>query len=53
MPVPAYSTGSNEIDQPATAAPGPLSRRLRRNADRLRETADVHDATAHNAEALA
>ncbi|MET9374143.1 integrase [Streptomyces sp. NPDC002992] len=43
---------ANEIDQLAASAPGPLGTRLRANADRLRETADTHDATAQTAEAL-
>lgn len=37
---------AEEIDLLATSAPGPLGERLRANADRLRTTADIHDATA-------
>jgi hypothetical protein len=48
-------------DWPATAedfttvaaAPGPVSRRFHANADRLREIADAHDATAQSAKAIA
>lgn len=40
------------IDQLATATPGPLGKRLRLNADKLRATADAHDATAQPAKAL-
>ncbi|WP_030651368.1 MULTISPECIES: hypothetical protein [Streptomyces] len=42
---------ADELDQFAAHAPGPVSKRLRANANRLRETADTHDATAHSAEA--
>ncbi|MFD9409391.1 hypothetical protein ACFWBN_20570 [Streptomyces sp. NPDC059989] len=41
-----------EIDQLADASPGPLGRRLKANADRLRELSEAHDATAQPAEAL-
>ncbi|MGW9185987.1 integrase [Streptomyces rubiginosohelvolus] len=43
---------ADEIDQLAAAFPGPLGKRLRANADKLRTIADTHDATAHSAEAL-
>ncbi|MFC7940221.1 integrase [Streptomyces sp. NPDC057387] len=43
---------ADELEQFAAHAPGPVSKRLRANANRLRETADTHDATAHSAEAL-
>ncbi|WP_308355516.1 MULTISPECIES: hypothetical protein [unclassified Streptomyces] len=43
---------ADELDQFAAHAPGPVSRRLRVNAHRLRETAATHDSTAHPAEAL-
>jgi hypothetical protein len=43
---------AEEIDQLAARAPGPVAKRLRANADRLRETADTHDATAQSIEAL-
>ncbi|WP_206336318.1 DUF6381 family protein [Streptomyces torulosus] len=43
---------ANELDQLASRAPDPVSKRLRVNANRLRETADIHDATAHPTEAL-
>ncbi|MFE9886665.1 integrase [Streptomyces scopuliridis] len=43
---------ADELDQLAIHAPGPVSKRLRTNAHRLRETADTHDSTAHPAEAL-
>lgn len=41
-----------EIDHLAAHAPGPLGRRLRANADKLRTMADDHDTTAQPAEAL-
>ncbi|MEV7480413.1 integrase [Streptomyces halstedii] len=44
---------ADEIDQLAAAAPSPVARRLTANADRLRETADIHDATARPAKAIA
>ncbi|WP_246531929.1 hypothetical protein [Streptomyces albogriseolus] len=44
---------ASEIDQLATHAPGPVGKRLRANADKLRRTADTHDVTARTAEALA
>ncbi|EST18508.1 hypothetical protein [Streptomyces roseochromogenus] len=44
---------ADELDRPATAAPGPVGRRLSANADRLRETAAAHDATAQPAKAIA
>ncbi|MEV8106229.1 integrase [Streptomyces sp. NPDC088135] len=44
---------ADEIDQLAAAAPGPNGRRLRANADRLRETAANHEATAQPAKAIA
>ncbi|KOV63029.1 hypothetical protein ADL00_23500 [Streptomyces sp. AS58] len=44
---------AGEIDQLAVAAPGPVGRRLHANADRLREIADTHDATAQTAKAIA
>ncbi|MFG1706481.1 hypothetical protein ACFLIM_25130 [Nonomuraea sp. M3C6] len=43
---------ADEIDQLADASPGPLSRRLRANAERARAIADTHDATAQTAKAL-
>ncbi|MEV6994558.1 integrase [Streptomyces sp. NPDC093228] len=43
---------ADELDQLAAHSPGPVSKRLRANANRLRETADTHDTTAHTAEAL-
>ncbi|MFJ7037629.1 integrase [Streptomyces rochei] len=43
---------AEEIDQLAARAPGPVAKRLWANADRLRETADTHDATAQSIEAL-
>ncbi|MCX4632887.1 hypothetical protein [Streptomyces sp. NBC_01443] len=42
-----------EIDQLAASAPGPLGRRLKKNADQLRETADAHDSTAQTTKAIA
>lgn len=44
---------AGEIYQLAAHAPEPVGRRMRANADRLRETAETHDATAHRAEAWA
>nr|WP_237270437.1 integrase [Streptomyces caniscabiei] len=44
---------ADEIDQLAAAAPEPVGRRLKANAQRLRATADTHDSTARPAEALA
>ncbi|WP_329559179.1 integrase [Streptomyces uncialis] len=44
---------ADEIDQLATASANPVARRLTKNADRLRETADNHDATAQPAKAIA
>ncbi|MEU8712789.1 integrase [Streptomyces sp. NPDC048663] len=41
-----------EIDTLAANAPEPVARRLRDNADRLRATADAHDATAQPSGAL-
>ncbi|WP_279616809.1 recombinase family protein [Streptomyces rubellomurinus] len=43
---------ADEIDQLATSSPEPISRRLRTNAQRLRDIADHHDATSQPAEAL-
>jgi hypothetical protein len=43
---------ADELDQLAAHAPGPIGKRLHVKADRLRATADTHDATAHPAEAL-
>ncbi|MDX3697346.1 DUF6381 family protein [Streptomyces europaeiscabiei] len=43
---------ADELDQLAAHSPGPVSKRLRANANRLRETADTHDTTAHTAETL-
>ncbi|MET9971046.1 hypothetical protein ABZZ80_35385 [Streptomyces sp. NPDC006356] len=43
---------ADEIDYMAAAAPEKIAKRLRRNADNLRATADAHDATAQTAEAL-
>ncbi|MGK5627971.1 hypothetical protein [Streptomyces sp. URMC 123] len=45
-------TRADEIDQLAANSPGPLGKRLRANADRLRATADAHDTTAQPAKAL-
>ncbi|WP_153483626.1 integrase [Streptomyces katsurahamanus] len=44
---------ADEIEELAAASPGPLGRRLAANADRLRETADAHDATAQLLKAAA
>ncbi|MER5641584.1 integrase [Kitasatospora sp. NPDC002227] len=43
---------ADELDALAAASPEPVGRRLKRNADRLREVADTHDATALPAEDL-
>ncbi|MFJ9846883.1 hypothetical protein ACIRYZ_41915 [Kitasatospora sp. NPDC101155] len=43
---------ADELDALAAAAPEPVGRRLKRNADRMREVANTHDATAKPAEAL-
>ncbi|MCT9111432.1 site-specific integrase [Streptomyces mirabilis] len=43
---------ADEIDHLAASAPGPLGKRLRFNADKLRAIADTHNATARTAEAL-
>ncbi|MEU5668427.1 integrase, partial [Streptomyces longwoodensis] len=43
---------ADEIDQLADHAPQPIGQRLHANANRLRGTADTHDATAQPAEAL-
>jgi hypothetical protein len=43
---------ADELDQLAAHAPGPVSKRLRTNASKLRSAADTHDATAQSAEAL-
>jgi hypothetical protein len=43
---------ADEIDQLAAHAPERIGTRLRVNADRLRATADTHDATAQPGEAL-
>ncbi|GAA2470363.1 integrase [Streptomyces mauvecolor] len=43
---------ADEIDLKATVVPEKLAKRLRRNANNLRATADAHDATAQTAEAL-
>ncbi|MEV7928539.1 hypothetical protein [Kitasatospora sp. NPDC088779] len=43
---------ARELDTLAAAAPEPVGRRLKHNADRLREVAGTHDATAQPAEAL-
>ncbi|MFD3612603.1 integrase [Streptomyces atroolivaceus] len=43
---------ADEIDQLAAAAPEKIAKRLRFNADKLRATADTHDATAQSSEAL-
>ncbi|MCZ4100929.1 integrase [Streptomyces sp. H39-C1] len=43
---------ADEIDELAAHAPGPVGKRLRVNADRLRKKADTHDATAQPAESL-
>ncbi|MEV4338039.1 integrase [Streptomyces sp. NPDC049590] len=44
---------ADQLDQLADASPGPLGRRFKANADRLREAADTHDATALSAKASA
>lgn len=44
---------ADEIDQLAAYSPGPLGKRLRHNAGKLRTIADTHDATARPAEAAA
>lgn len=44
---------AREIDRRAVHVPGPLAKRLRTNAARLRVIADTHNATAQTAEALA
>lgn len=44
---------ADEIDQLAAYSPGPLGKRLRHNADKLRTIADTHDATVRPAEAAA
>ncbi|KOG66694.1 hypothetical protein ADK76_01365 [Streptomyces griseoflavus] len=44
---------ADEIDQLAAATPEKIARRLRLNANRLREIADTHDATAQPAKVLA
>ncbi|MCZ4098063.1 integrase [Streptomyces sp. H39-C1] len=43
---------ARELDSLAAAAPEPVGRRLKHNADRLRAVADIHDATAQSAEAV-
>ncbi|MFD0076032.1 integrase [Streptomyces sp. NPDC127166] len=43
---------ADEIDQLAAASPEKVAKRLHRNADNLRKTADTHDATAQVAKAL-
>ncbi|WP_024754433.1 hypothetical protein [Streptomyces exfoliatus] len=43
---------ARELGTLAAAAPAPVGRRLNRNADRLREVADAHDATSQGTEAL-
>lgn len=45
-------TRADELAQLAAHVPDLVSKRLRAKADRLRKTADTHDATAHPAEAL-
>ncbi|MER6951094.1 hypothetical protein ABT294_44480 [Nonomuraea sp. NPDC000554] len=50
--MPVRRERADEIDKLAARTPGPLSRRLRANADRLRKIADTHNATAQTAEAL-
>ncbi|SDP65511.1 hypothetical protein [Lentzea jiangxiensis] len=42
---------AQKIDDLAAHSPEPLDRRLHHNADRLRTLADIHDTTAHPAEA--
>ncbi|MEU7222353.1 integrase [Streptomyces chrestomyceticus] len=44
---------ADEIDQLAAATPEKIARRLRLNANRLREIADTHDATAQPVKVLA
>ncbi|MFF7753201.1 hypothetical protein ACFZCP_29070 [Streptomyces sp. NPDC007971] len=41
-----------EIEQLAAHSPGPVGKRLRLTADKLRAIADAHDFTAQTAEAL-
>jgi integrase len=43
---------ADTIDEQAAHTPGPLGNRLRRNATRLRATADAHDTAARTAEDL-
>lgn len=43
---------ADEVDRAAPYVPEKLAKRMRRNADNLRKTADAHDATAQTAEAL-
>ncbi|MFJ5730798.1 hypothetical protein [Streptomyces paradoxus] len=43
---------ADELDQLAAHAPGPVGERLHANANRLRSTADIHEATAQPAEAI-
>ncbi|WP_235034570.1 integrase [Streptomyces sp. SLBN-115] len=43
---------ADEIEYLAAFVPGPLGKRLRFNADKLRAIADTHQATARSAEAL-
>lgn len=43
---------ANENDEIAAPAPSPVGKRLQNNANRLRATADTHDATAKPVEAL-
>ncbi|GAA2463296.1 integrase [Streptomyces lavendulocolor] len=42
----AMRARADELDHLANVSPGPLGRRLRANAARLRQAADAHDATA-------
>ncbi|MFJ8510417.1 integrase [Streptomyces avermitilis] len=43
---------ADELDQLAASAPGPVSRRLKANANRFRTMADTHDTTAQSVKAL-
>lgn len=43
---------ADEVDRAAPYVPEKLAKRMRRNADNLRKTADAHDTTAQTAEAL-
>ncbi|MEQ4717271.1 hypothetical protein [Nonomuraea sp. B19D2] len=44
---------ADQIDRRAAHSPEPMAKRLRKNAAKLRELADHHDATARAAEDVA